>query len=73
MPPGRERHPRARTEAGKQTASRNAATHGLAAKEFFLTDADKPAFADLHTSLTRFYQRATDHESALLEARTAPA
>ena len=56
-----------RTEAGKQTVSRNAATHNLAAKKFFLTEADKPAFAELHASLTAHYQPATEHERALLE------
>jgi hypothetical protein len=56
-----------RTEAGKQTVSRNASIHGLAAKKFFLIESDKPVFAELHAALTRHYQPATEHECALLE------
>jgi hypothetical protein len=56
-----------RSEAGKQTVSRNAQTHGLAAKKFFLSEADKPAFAELHDALAEHYQPVTDHERALLE------
>ena len=56
-----------RTDAGKETVSRNASVHGLAAKKFYLTEADKPVFAELHAALTKHYQPATDHERALLE------
>ncbi|HET8549950.1 MAG TPA: hypothetical protein VFL57_18195 [Bryobacteraceae bacterium] len=56
-----------RTEAGKQTVSRNARTHGLAAKKFFLSDDDKPLFAELREGLVEHYQPATDHERLLLE------
>ena len=56
-----------RTEAGKETVSSNARVHGLAAKKFYLTEADKPVFAELHAALTKHYQPATDHERALLE------
>ena len=56
-----------RTDAGRETVSRNACVHGLAAKKFYLTEADKPVFAELHAALTKHYQPATDHERALLE------
>ena len=56
-----------RSEAGKQTVSRNAAVHGLAAKKFFLTEQDKAVFAELRDALAEHYQPATDHERALLE------
>jgi hypothetical protein len=56
-----------RTEAGKRTVSRNALAHGLAAKKFFLSEADKPVFAELRDALAEHYQPATDHEHALLE------
>jgi hypothetical protein len=56
-----------RTDAGKQVVSRNAFVHGLAAKKFFLSEADKPVFAELREALAEHYQPATDHERALLE------
>jgi hypothetical protein len=56
-----------RTEAGKRTVSRNALAHGLAAKKFFLSEADKPVFAELRDALAEHYQPATDHEHSLLE------
>jgi hypothetical protein len=56
-----------RTDAGKQTVSRNAVSHGLAAKKFFLSEADKPIFAELHDAFAEHYQPATDHERALFE------
>jgi hypothetical protein len=56
-----------RTEAGKQTVSRNAFAHGLAAKKFFVSEADKTVFAEFRDALAEHYQPATDHERALLE------
>ena len=56
-----------RTEAGKQTVSRNALRHGLAAKKFFLSETDKPVSAELRDALVEHYHPATDHERALLE------
>jgi hypothetical protein len=56
-----------RTEIGKQTVSRNALAHGLAAKKFFLSEADKPVFAEYRDALAEHYRPATDHERALLE------
>ena len=56
-----------RTEAGKQTVSRNAFAHGLAAKKFFLSEADQPVFAELREALAEHYRPATAHERTLLE------
>jgi hypothetical protein len=56
-----------RSEAGKLTVSRNAATHGLAAKKFFLSPDDKPMFEELRAALCEHYGPATAHERALLE------
>jgi hypothetical protein len=56
-----------RTEAGKLAVSRNATTHGLAAKKFFLREDEKPLFDQLHDALVDHYQPATEHERALLE------
>jgi hypothetical protein len=56
-----------RSEAGKQTVSRNAVAHGLTAKKFFLSDDDKPAFAELRAALAQHYNPGTDHERNLLE------
>jgi hypothetical protein len=56
-----------RSESGKQVVSRNALSHGLAAKKLFLSEADKPAFAALREALAEHYAPATDHERALLE------
>ncbi|HET8549550.1 MAG TPA: hypothetical protein VFL57_16170 [Bryobacteraceae bacterium] len=55
-----------RTEAGKQTVSRNALAHGLAAKKFFVSEADKAVFAEFREALAEHYQPATDHERALV-------
>ena len=57
----------ARTEAGKQTVSRNSLVHGLAAKKFFLHDEEKPLFEELRESLLEHYRPASAHERALLE------
>jgi hypothetical protein len=56
-----------RTDAGKQTVSRNAEKHGLASKMFFLHDDEKPAFEALRDALADHYDPATAHEQALLE------
>ncbi|HET8547240.1 MAG TPA: hypothetical protein VFL57_04515 [Bryobacteraceae bacterium] len=56
-----------RTEAGKQAVSRNALAHGLAAKKFFVSEADKAVFAEFREALAEHYHPATDHEHALLE------
>ena len=56
-----------RTEAGKQTVSRNSWVHGLAAKKFFLHEGEKPLFEGLRESLLEHYKPATAHERALLE------
>jgi hypothetical protein len=56
-----------RTEAGKETVSRNSVVHGLAAKKFFLSEEDKPAFTELRDSLIEHYDPKTAHEHALLE------
>jgi hypothetical protein len=56
-----------RTDAGKQTVSRNAVVHGLAAKKLFLSTEDKPQFEALRDALAEHYSPATAHEHALLE------
>ncbi|HET8548723.1 MAG TPA: DUF3418 domain-containing protein [Bryobacteraceae bacterium] len=56
-----------RTEAGKQTVSRNSFVHGLAAKHFFLHEEDKLLFEQLRESLVDHYKPATAHERALLD------
>ena len=57
-----------RTDAGKQTVSRNALRHGLAAKKFFVSEADKRLYVECRDAFAEHYQPATDHERALLEA-----
>ena len=52
---------------GKETVSRNAVKHNLAAKKFFLAESDKAVFDELRESLSAYYGPATDHERALVE------
>ena len=56
-----------RTEAGKQTVSRNAFVHGLTAKKLFVSEADKTIFAEFREAFAEHYRPATDHERALFE------
>jgi hypothetical protein len=56
-----------RTAAGKLASSRNAVTHSLAAKMFFLSENDKPVFEELRDALVTHYKPATDHERTLVE------
>jgi hypothetical protein len=56
-----------RTESGKLAVTRNASTHSLAAKKFFLSEADRPAFDELRDALAAHYKPASAHEEALLD------
>ena len=56
-----------RSEAGKDTVSRNAVVHRLCAQKFFLSPDEKPLFDQMRAALAEHYQPVTAHELGLLE------
>ena len=56
-----------KTEAGKQTSSRNSLRHGLLAKTVLLDEEDEPAFIQLLVTLEEEHQPTTQTERDLVE------